>query len=236
MKLKHNKKRNTAFLYEVLIKELTKNIISNDHEKKNITLSILKEHYNKDSVLYKELQLYRDIVSSKELELDTAEKILHEAKRVYWGGLDKEKIFDEQSEVVSKINKNCPRSVYSNFIPNYKDLATIAQIFDDDLTVKKRVLLEKQIIKNMTSKMEEKEGLKPVSELAYKTFVKKFNSKYDSLLDEQQKLLNYYILSSPDDNIQLKAYLNEELGRLKAVVESSLKLDEIKEDKSRFLS
>ena len=236
MKLRHNKKRNTAFLYEVLIKELTKNIVSNDHKKKNTILSILKEHYNKDSILYKELQLYKDILDSKELELDTAEKILHEAKRVYWGGLDKEEIFDEQSEVVSKINKNCSKSVYSNFIPNYKDLATIAQIFNDDLTVKKRVLLEKQVVKNMTLQVEEKETLKPISELAYKTFVKKFNSKYNNLLDEQQKLLNYYILSPAENNIQLKVYLNEELGRLKEIVGDSLELKEIKADEAMATS
>ena len=34
MKMKHNKKRNTAFLYESLIKELTKSLVNKDEEKK----------------------------------------------------------------------------------------------------------------------------------------------------------------------------------------------------------
>ena len=34
MKLKHNKKRNTAFLYEALVKELTKAIVNKDVEGK----------------------------------------------------------------------------------------------------------------------------------------------------------------------------------------------------------
>jgi hypothetical protein len=42
MKLRHNKKRNTAFLYETLIKELTKSVVNNNVGKKKIVLSILK--------------------------------------------------------------------------------------------------------------------------------------------------------------------------------------------------
>ena len=37
-KIKHNKKRNTAFLYEVLVREITKSIITKDLQKKNIII------------------------------------------------------------------------------------------------------------------------------------------------------------------------------------------------------
>ena len=43
--MKYNKKRNTAFLYESLILEMTKSIINNDHDRKNIALDILKENF-----------------------------------------------------------------------------------------------------------------------------------------------------------------------------------------------
>ena len=33
--MKHNKKRNTAFIYETLTRELTKSIIEKDTDKKN---------------------------------------------------------------------------------------------------------------------------------------------------------------------------------------------------------
>ena len=45
-KIKHNKKRNTAFLYEVLVRHLTKSVIDNDSEKKRLVASIIKEHLN----------------------------------------------------------------------------------------------------------------------------------------------------------------------------------------------
>ena len=118
MKLRHNKKRNTVFLYEALVKELTKSIVIGDVKKKGIVLAILKEYFKKDSVLGKELSLYKDVLESRELDFHTAEKILHEAKMIYWSGFKNEKVHNEQSQVINKVNKDLSKSVFSNFIPN----------------------------------------------------------------------------------------------------------------------
>ena len=111
MRLRHNKKRNTLFLYETLVKELTKSVVKNDMRKKSIVLSILKEHFKKDSCLGREVQMYKDILDSKELDLLTAEKILYETKMFFGYGFDQQKIYDEQSEVISKVNKDFSKSV-----------------------------------------------------------------------------------------------------------------------------
>ena len=55
LKLKHNKKRNTAFLFESLTKELTRAIVNKDEKTKQIILSVIKEHFRKGSILAKEL-------------------------------------------------------------------------------------------------------------------------------------------------------------------------------------
>jgi hypothetical protein len=44
MRLRHNKKRNTAFVYEAIIRELTKSVIKSDTVKKTKVISIIKEH------------------------------------------------------------------------------------------------------------------------------------------------------------------------------------------------
>ena len=231
MKTKHNKKRNTVFLYEILIKELAKNIVKKNNEKKNIILSILKEHFRKDSVLYKERYLYEDILESKKLDFHTAEKILHESKKVYFSDLNRDEIYKEQSSVIAKINKNLSKNVFSNFISNYKDLATLSQIFGDDLTVKKRIMLERGIIqKMMTEEEKDAQKMKPIDNLVYKTFIDKFNSTYDCLLEEQRKLLTQYIFSLAAEEVEFKLFLNEEVGRLKEVVDNSLGMQEVKSD------
>jgi hypothetical protein len=237
MKLRHNKKRNTVFLYESLVKELTKSVVQNDTERKKTVLSILKEYFKRDSILGKELTLYRDVLESRELDFPTAEKILHEAKMIYWSGFKNEKVYDEQSKVIDKVNRDLSKNVFSNFIPNYKDLATLSQIFNDELTVKKRVMLEKQILKNMMSINEdEKKEMKPIDKLTFKTFIKKFNETYGDLQEEQKRLLMQYIYSFSDDGLGLKTYLNEEIGRLKKIVSSSLEMREVKEDQAMLES
>lgn len=235
-KMKHNKKRNTAFLYETLVQEMTKAIVSKDEEKHQSILLILKEHFSKGKLLHHELSLYKSINETKGLHKSTAEKILFESK-VEYDFLPKEKIFAEQSRVINKINKSIGSSVFSNFVKNYKDLATISQIFNATVPVKERVLLEEEIVNSMCQKDTTKEDqqMVPTDKLVYKTFVKKFNDKYgESLLSEQKDLLTNYLVSFSDNGLSLKVFLNEEIGRVKTELKECLELKEIKEDKAMF--
>ena len=229
MAKRHNKKRNTAFLYEALVRELTKCVIRKDEERRGKILSILKEHFNKNTLLYKELQFYKDVSSSNGLDQAYAEKFVNYLKMEH-EKIDKQKLFEEKNAIISKINKALSKSIYSNFVPNYKDLATISQLLDDDITVKERVLLENKIIQRITSEQDEKKEMQPITKLAYKTFIKKYNSEYSDLLEEQKQLLNHYIVSFSDNSLGLSIYLNEEIGRLKNVVHSSLQMEEVKND------
>tara|TARA_Y100000593_G_scaffold90939_1_gene178521 strand:- start:663 stop:1493 length:831 start_codon:yes stop_codon:yes gene_type:complete len=229
MAKRHNKKRNTAFLYEALVRELTKCVIRKDETRKSRTLSILKEHFNKSTLLYKELQLYKDVASSEGLEKEYAEKFVNYLKMEH-EKIDKQRLFEEKNTIISKINKALSKSIYSNFVPNYKDLATISQLFDEDVSVKERIVLENKIIQRLTSEQDEKKEMQPITKLAYTTFIKKYNSEYSNLLEEQKQLLNHYIVSFSDDSLSLSIYLNEEIGRLKSVVHSSLEMEEVKND------
>lgn len=230
MRLKHNKKRNTAFLYEVLVKELTKSIVRGDLKNKEFLIKTIKEYFNKDTALYEELALYKVLSETHRVSPSSAEKLIFEVKRAH-SKLDKEKLFVEQSALIKKINK-ASKTAFSNFVPNYKSLATIYQIFNQEASVKDRVLLEEHIFKRLSSKKKEfLDDIAPVDNLVYKTFVEKFNSEYTEHLHEEQKvLLNKYISSFADNGVELKIFLNEEIERLKTKVISSLKMKEIKED------
>lgn len=231
--MKHNKKRNTAFLYEALVKELTKSVVEKDDGKKSEIVKILREHFSKGKVLHKELSLYKAIHETKGIERNLAEKVLRESRFEY-EFLPKDEVFREQSRVINKINKNVSSSVFGNFVSDYKNLASIAQIFNGELPIKDRVLLEESLLDEMSKKEQIKEEkMKPVDELVYKTFIKKFNEKYsDSLLKEQKELLTNYLTSFSDDGLSLKVYLNEELERVKQKIKECLDVEEIKNDPS----
>ena len=77
----------------------------------------------------------------------------------------------------------------------------------------------------------QKSSMKPIDNLTYKTFVKKFNEKYSaSLLGEQKELLSKFIGSFSDNGIDLKVYLSEEIPRLLKSVAESREMPEIKND------
>ena len=75
------------------------------------------------------------------------------------------------------------------------------------------------------------EKMKPIDNLVFKSFTKRFNEKYKKeLFEEQKELFSKFILSFANNGIELNSYLNEEIGRLKKSLQGSLELDEIKED------
>ena len=182
VKLKHNKKRNTAFLYEALIRELTKATIEKKEQKKGRLLAVIKEHFDRNTLLGEELELYRTLSSDENFAPYTAEKLVFEARRRY-AELDKEELFKEQTILIIKMNKMFSKSIFSNFIPNYKNLATINQIFNDSMSIKKRVILEENLISKLSKEKEvEKKDLKPIDNLVYKTFVENYNKEYSEMI------------------------------------------------------
>ena len=229
MKAKHNKKRNTAFLYEVLTRELTKAIVAQDSPRSAIIKSIFREHFAGSSEVARELSCYRALSESAELDHYTAEKMIFSAKKQY-EKLDAQKIFQEQSQVIKKINKDLSTEVYKNFVPNYRSYATIAQIFNDATPVRSRVLLEKQILTTMTSTVEEQSLLEPVDSLVITSFSERFNEQYDGLLPEQRTLLSKYVLSFGTNEADFKLCVMTELKRIKSEVSHSLDLEEVKSD------
>lgn len=233
MKNKHNKKRNTAFLYEVIVRELTNSILEKNEQNKKFLLTVCKSFFSKDTILKKELDLYKSVNETYEMSANLAEKLLNEAKYQY-DMLNKKKIFDQQTKLINILNKYSNGSIFNTFIPDYKNLATLSQVFNNTVTIKEKVLLENTIVTKMSSSPEnaEKEKLQTVDALTYKLFVKKFNEQYgESLLSEQKELLTKYVMSFADSGLEFKLYLNEELQRIKSALKDSLSTKQISEDK-----
>ena len=230
-KTRHNKKRNTAFIYEALVRELTKCIVSRDEKRQGIIVLLVKEHFAKGTLLRKELDLYKALYETNNLEAHTCEKLIYEVKKSH-GSLDKDRVFKEQTALINKINKMLSKAVFSNFVPNYKDLATISQILNPDVSVKHRVLLESKLASSLSAlNSNGAADMAPIDNLVYKTFVNKFNEQYEGkLLEGQEKLLSKYIASFHDNGVELKIFLNEEISRLKGALLSSLDNEEISSD------
>lgn len=220
--MSHNKKRNTAFLFEVLLQEQTKCILKKQDKKAKFIENLLKKYFNKESVLYKELELYHVLsetnVQTKE-DLNELISSVKQERRL----MSDDKIFEQQSKLISIINKSLGVHVYENFVPNYKILATINFIFNKTSSFSEKMMMESSIKDYVLKKNEQQnEYIKQdVNMLVFKKCLENFNTQYSDLLDEQKKLLNQFLLYKFGEKIDFKLYLNEECNRLVTNIEKN---------------
>ena len=146
--------------------------------------------------------------------------------------LDKEHLSKLKGELflINKINETLGPDIYKTFVPNYKSLATISQLFSDALTVQDRVLLENKIIEKMMDAPDRAETLKPQDDLVIAAFQKRFNQKYDSLLPEQKEVLKHYVLSFGDEEANFKVFMAHTLQGIREEIQNSLHYSEVSED------
>ena len=222
MKLKHNKKRNTAFLYEVLIKEYTKAVVRKDNKLKRQILTILRENFVAGKILKQDLDLYNLVLESREMSVESSKRLILEVKKDF-DSIDRKAVFNSQTKLIKQINETIGKEAFANFISNYKSIATVGQYFTSNNSAKQRILLEDNVVSLMSSKKQETKKLKHIDRLTYNTFVGKFNETYQHTLREEQKnLLTNYITSFADNGLGLKVFMNEEVGRLKSCVKENI--------------
>ena len=221
--LKHSKFKNTGFIFELLVRQITSEIMSNN---KSVAEKILKEHFNSKKELSKELKLYQYLVNEKYNSESKAEQfintILEARKR-----LDETKLTREKYNLIKEIKEtyNLDEFIKSS-ISNYKTLASIYKIFEtvtsgeqfdptdivsSRFTIAENIInssIENKDVKIKDAVLEEyrkqDEDLRAVS---YKLLVESFNNKYKNLNNEQKSLLREYI-----NNINNTGKLNEYVG------------------------
>lgn len=219
-KIKHSKFKNTGFIFELLVRQITSEIMSAN---KSVAEKILKEHFNSKKELSKELKLYQYLINEKYNSESKADQfistILEARKR-----LDEKKLVKEKYNLVKQIKEtyNIDEFIKSP-ISNYKLLASIYKIFETVIVdeqfdptdiVSSRFTIAENIINSSIENKDVKikdavleeyrkqdEDLRAIS---YKLLVESFNSKYKNLSVEQKLLLREYI-----NNINNTGKLNE---------------------------
>jgi hypothetical protein len=222
--MKHNKKRNTAFLYESLVKELTKAVVRQQEGRKAKIVKIIKENFKNGSPLHRDLELYKSILENKDkMTKDFTDRFLIETKKDY-NKIDRKSVFNAQTKAISQINQQLGADVFKNFVPNYKDIATVGSWFQDNISnAKSRLIVETKVKSLLVPSENHEKEMKHIDNLTYKTFVGKFNDTYkNSLKENQKKLLTNYITSFADNGLGLKSFVNEEVGNLKQKLSEKL--------------
>jgi hypothetical protein len=207
MKVKHSKFKNTAILFELLVKQITQEVLSNST--KNISEKIIKEFFSSNKELAKELKLYNQIVKEKYSSIDDAKLFLEEVSKERTK-LDENKLNKEKYNLIKTIKESYDLDKFlSSNLQNYKLLASVYKVFEAktmgrkveirDFIDSNNTILEHITHKKISSKQADNlyESFKQQSEdlrlLTYKLLIENFNKKYSNLDDSQKGLLREFI-------------------------------------------
>ncbi len=114
--MKHNKKRNTAFLYECLIKEMTKAVVRGEKQKKQEIVETLKRYFSKGSPLHNDLQLYKQLMETKGLKESLGIRFMEEDKKD-GQELARKEIFNLQTSSLKELNESF-EGAFGHFVHN----------------------------------------------------------------------------------------------------------------------
>ena len=205
-KIKHSKFKNTGFLFELLTRQITLEILNNSPEKAK---RIVAEFFGNGTELSKELRLYKLLIDEKYNTESKAEKFIDailEARTK----LDEQKLIKEKYNLVKAIketfeidnfltspvtNYRVLASIHKLFEAKKSDISDIKHIFDSKLTLVEHISTSTPSLKQKEDRLVEdyKKQEKDLRLLTYKILLETFNKKYSNLNDVQKNLLREYI-------------------------------------------
>jgi len=228
MKIKHSKFKNTGILFELLVRQIASDTVSN---KDSAAIGLVRKYFGK-SELAKEYKLYQALIQPKSLSEAKAETFinatLEASLRLNKTALRKEKYnlikdirehYDLEEFFKAKINNYKQHAAVYNLIESHNSLEFTEpqQIIDNKIT----------LLEHITRKEVNKEGVKDrVMEefanmdkgsriLAYRMLLEKFNSKYATLSDRQKLTLKEFI-NNITNTTKLREFVN---NNFKAITE-----------------
>ena len=221
-KVKHNKIRNTGLLFEFLLRQITSDVLNKDN---GHAVQIVKEKFNENTELGKELALY-NILITKKFKSDTkADYFINEVMKAR-SDLNNSTLRRERYNLIKEIQSNYNiQKFMSSKVPNYKTYASIFTLFEYNKSLSPDQKTESffNIVEHVTTddtsiKLSETVTTLPDDEdlriLTYRTLLEKFNQKYTKLSGDQKNLLREYINNVSNTN-SLKDTLKEIIKGLK---------------------
>lgn len=245
-KQRHSKYKNTGILFELLVRQVTADAMSEKNKSKSI--GIIKEFFKKGSELNKELRLYQQVLKTK-FNSETKATALIDAIIVEHRKLSKKLIAKQRYNLIKSIRENYNlEAFFKTKLSDYKLYASIYKnLYTEKFNPAERVTSKFTLIEHICNKTTDKktqrteivEGFNKeevgLRELTYKLLVEKFNKKYKNLSSGQRNLLKMYISytnNTPELQEAINASIKKVLGTLNKLTikdkVQKIKIEEIK--------
>ena len=222
-KTKHSKIRNSGLLFEFLLRQITLDVL--DKKTSSNAVKMIKENFNENTELGRELSLYNVLLNTKFKDDKRAEFFINEVLQQR-NKLNNSKLRRERYNLIKVIKENYDSTkLFSTKVKNYKLYATIYKLFEfNQLSPEEKTESFFNIVEHITTtdtiKLSETIGGSPIPEdsdlriLTYRTLLEKFNAKYSKLNKNQKNLLREFINNVSNTN-SLKETIQSIVNELK---------------------
>lgn len=215
-RMRHSKFRNTGILFELLTKQVTADIISGKDT--SVAKDLLHRYFRESTELGREWQLYNTLLTEKIKDEPHAERyvsVILEARKK----LNNKKLSLLKYDLIKEIKDAYPiEEMLKAPVRNYRVLASIYKAFEDVVSSEckfdvkevyqaKNCIVEHIVDKRQVTHSEDElinyyqTQTEDIRLLTYKLLCEKFNEKYESSLDDDQKaVLREYICNVANTN------------------------------------
>jgi hypothetical protein len=253
-RMRHSKFRNTGILFELLTKQVTADIIAGAES--SPAKDLLHKYFREGTELGREWQLYNTLLNEKIKDESHAERfftVILEARKK----LNNRNLANLKYELIKEIKDSYPiEEMLKAPVRNYRVLASIYKAFEDVVSsecrfdVKEVYQAKNCIVEHIIDKPNKvthsedelinyyQTQTEDIRLLTYKLLCEKFNDKYTSVLDDQQKVvLREYICNVANTNnfdvfvkgrvTEIKKSLTEVVSKIKDSDVMKIKIREV---------
>jgi hypothetical protein len=241
MRISHSKYKNTGILFELLVRQIASDTMSN---KDSVAIDLVKKYFNKTE-LAKEYKIYQILTNSNTLNEAKAEIFINTTISISTR-LNKSLLRNEKYNLIKEIRENYNiEEFFKAKIKNYPQYAAIynlieshnsSEFIEPSQIINNKITLLEYITKKEVNKEDVKDRIleeyakmdKGTRLLAYKVLLEKFNKKYSTLDIRQRTVLKEYI-NNISNTVGLKEFINKQFNVLK--IELNQLIDKV-EDKT----
>lgn len=228
--IKHSKYRNTAILFELLVRQITLEVLNGDTTEN--AKHIVRKYFAPVTELNKELRLYEMLLKGRYNTVAKAEKFVDMVMEVR-NKMDDAKLLKEKYNLIKELSGKFEINQFlASPVSDYKVMASVYKMFESqnvpDFDIKETFDAKQCIVESIASKAAKsakpnenaqlietyEKQEKDLRMLTYKILVDTFNKKYTNLNIKQKGLLREYI-NNITNTSKFKDYVVDELPKIK---------------------
>lgn len=227
-KIKHSKYKNTGLLFNLLVKQLTADVLEG---KDSSCAAIIKKYFHAGSPLSKENKLYQAVVGNTGSTANKANAVVSTVLEIS-RKLNKNSLSKLKYDLIKEIKASYDLDEFFTIkIPEYKVLAATytlieahntEDLIDPDTIISNKTTLLEHMTQSTPTDEDSRESLieeyskydDDLRLLTYRILLQKFNNKYKTLLPEQKVVLKEFV-TSVSSTKKLKTFINQQITEIR---------------------